>query len=201
MNETGPVHGDEADSEAAGASAVWQRVSLGAVVRPVLTAAGLVLAYYLLPMTGRLTGATLAGLAGGLAALVVLFTLQIRWIARSPHPRLRAVEALATTLSLFLLLFSTAYYLLEHAEPGSFTEPLTRTDALYFTLTVFSTVGFGDITARTDPARIVTMGQMAADILLVSVAARIVVGTVRTTVHRRSADVSPPGKENPEQHP
>jgi hypothetical protein len=39
-------------------------------------------------------------------------------------------------------------------------EPLSRTDALYYTITVFSTVGFGDITPRADLARIVTMVQM-----------------------------------------
>jgi voltage-gated potassium channel len=32
--------------------------------------------------------------------------------------------------------------------PHSIGAPLTRTDALYFTVTVFSTVGFGDITAK-----------------------------------------------------
>jgi hypothetical protein len=34
---------------------------------------------------------------------------------------------------------------MERASAASFTEPLTRTDALYFSVTVFSTVGFGDI--------------------------------------------------------
>ena len=43
---------------------------------------------------------------------------------------------------------------------SNFSEPLTRTGALYFTVTVFSTVGFGDITAKTEAARlVVTHGQ------------------------------------------
>ncbi|WP_330289735.1 hypothetical protein [Streptomyces sp. NBC_00576] len=33
---------------------------------------------------------------------------------------------------LFVLLLAASYFLLERATPGSFTEPLTRTDALYF---------------------------------------------------------------------
>ena len=38
-------------------------------------------------------------------------------------------------------------------DPGSFTEPLTRTDSLYFVVTVFATVGFGDITPLSLSAR------------------------------------------------
>ena len=59
--------------------------------------------------------------------------------------------------------YATLRPLLEENEDtisaGNFSEPLTRTDALYFTVTVFSTVGFGDITAKTEAARLVVTGQ------------------------------------------
>ena len=45
---------------------------------------------------------------------------------------------------------------------GNFSQPLNHTDALYFTVTVFATVGFGDITATTEAARLVVTGQMIA---------------------------------------
>lgn len=160
---------------------------VSAVLRPLLTATGLVLAYYLLPLDERFAGGAAVGLVGGLIAVAVLFAWQIRSITRSPYPRLRAVEALATTVSLFLLLFATTYYLLEKAEPGNFSAPLTRTDALYFTLTVASTVGFGDIVARSETARIVTMIQMVGDILLVGVATRLVVEAVQAGLRRQVA--------------
>ncbi|GHG50033.1 potassium channel family protein [Streptomyces griseocarneus] len=165
---------------------------MSVVLRPVGTATGLVLAYYLLPLDKRFEGSTAVGLVLGLAAVAALFTWQIRSIMRSSRPRLRAVEALATTVPLFLLLFAGAYYLLEQAEPGSFSEPLSRTDALYFALTVFSTVGFGDITPHAEQARIVTMVQMSGDILLVGVAAHVVVGAVQSALGRGPADGSPP---------
>jgi hypothetical protein len=56
---------------------------------------------------------------------------------------------------------------------------LTRTDALYFTVTVFSTVGFGDITAKTETARLVVTGQMIADLVILGLAIKIIVGAVR----------------------
>ena len=38
---------------------------------------------------------------------------------------------------------------------SNFGGHLTHTDGLYFTVTVLSTVGFGDITAKTEAARLV----------------------------------------------
>ncbi|MBZ4324135.1 potassium channel family protein [Streptomyces huiliensis] len=165
---------------------------MSAVLRPLGTATALVLAYYLLPLDKRFHGATALGLVLGLAAVAALFAWQIRSILRSSRPRLRAVEALATTVPLFLLLFAATYYVVEKTRPGSFTESLDRTGALYFALTVFSTVGFGDIVPRTEPARAATMVQMAGDILLLGVAAHVVVGAVQSALGRPPAGGSGP---------
>lgn len=62
---------------------------------------------------------------------------------------------------------------------GTFSQPLTRTDALYFTVTVFATVGFGDITAVTEPARVLVIGQMIADIVILGLGARIIIDAVK----------------------
>ncbi|WP_405526338.1 potassium channel family protein [Streptomyces canus] len=162
-----------------------RRASLLAVARSIGMATGLIVAYYLLPMDESFDAGTIAGLVLGLLALTALFLWQIRAIARSRYPQLRAVESLAALVTLFALLFATSYFLLERATPGSFTEPLTRTDALYFTLTVISTVGFGDITAHTETARVMTMIQMVGGLLLVGVAARVVVKAVETGQRRQ----------------
>ncbi|MEV7734394.1 potassium channel family protein [Streptomyces sp. NPDC088921] len=163
-----------------------RRTALLTVVRSTGVAAGLLVAYYLLPLDAPFDGGTVAGLVLGVIAVTALFLWQMHTVVRSPHPQLRAVEALAAVVTLIVLLFATSYFLLERATPGSFTESLTRTGALYFALTVFSTVGFGDITARTDTARVMTMIQMAGGILLAGVAARIVVRAV--AVGRRRGD-------------
>ncbi|BBC34036.1 hypothetical protein SGFS_053300 [Streptomyces graminofaciens] len=166
------------------------RVVVAGIARAVLLSVGLVTAYYLLPLDEQTTVSASVLLACGLLAVALLFLWETRVILRSPHPRLRAVEALAVTLVLFLVLFSGVYYLLERSTPGSFSEPLTRTDALYFALTTFSTVGFGDITARSQAGRVVTMVQMTGGLLLVGVAARVLVAAVQEGLSRRHREPS-----------
>ncbi|MFC8918629.1 potassium channel family protein [Streptomyces sp. NPDC047821] len=165
-----------------------RRAVVVSVARAVFIAVGLVAAYYLLPLDDRGAAGTSALLAAGLAAVLAVFGWEVRAIVRSPHPRLKAVEALAATLALFLVLFAGAYYLLDRSAPGSFSEPLTRTDALYFTLTTFSTVGFGDIAARSSTGRVLTMLQMTGGLLLVGVAARVLAGAVQAGLRRRGRE-------------
>jgi hypothetical protein len=154
----------------------------GAVVATVMVAL-----YYRLPLDGGDALAVAVQLAVGLLVFAAVVAAQAWQIARSDHPRLRAVDALATAIPLFLLVFATAYFAIGRGQPGSFSEALTRTDALYFTITVFSTVGFGDITPVTGPARVVTMFQMLADLAVFGLVARVVVGAVAAGLRRRSA--------------
>ncbi|MFI1364077.1 potassium channel family protein [Streptomyces griseochromogenes] len=162
---------------------MWATVQ--AAVRPLLITAGLITAYYLLPLDSRGAGAASVILALGLLGVGLVFAWEIRAIMRSPYPRLRAVEALVATLALFLMLFSCAYYILDSTTTGSFNEPLTRTDALYFTLSTFSTVGYGDIVARSQAARLVTMIQMSCGLLLAGIALRVLTGAVTAGLLRK----------------
>ena len=100
-------------------------------------------------------------LVSGLLILTAVLVWQLRRVSTARDPSIRTTEALAITLPLFLLLSATVYFTMATANPGNFsTNPLTRTDTLYFTVTVFSTVGFGDITAATQSARLVVTAQM-----------------------------------------
>jgi voltage-gated potassium channel len=149
--------------------------------------ATLVAIYYLLPLDRSSTWAAVTILATGLAVLVGLVVYQVRWILRSRFPGLRGVEALATSLPLFLLLFASTYVVLAALSAGNFSEPLRRSDALYFTVTVFSTVGFGDITAKTEAARLVVTGQMIVDLVAIGLAVKVIVGAVRQGRQRQPA--------------
>ena len=133
----------------------------------------------------------------GLAGLVLLVAFQVRSIIRAKYPALRAVGALATSVPLFLLLFAGTYFVMGGISEANFNEPLTRTDALYFTVTVFATVGFGDIVATTQGARVVVMGQMVAGIVTIGLGARVIVDAVKRGQQRQPGSESdaPPGEE------
>jgi hypothetical protein len=143
----------------------------------------------------------------GLLVFAGVVTWQIRAVLRSRYPGLRAIEALAAAIPLFLLVFAVAYLRMADADAGAFSEPLSRTDALYFTITVFSTVGFGDITPKTDLARVATMVQMLGDLLVVGLVLHLMVGAVKAGLQRRAAaspsvsDSSPQGPAGPPAKP
>jgi voltage-gated potassium channel len=148
-------------------------------LRAVVTASVLVALYYLLPLHGRAEASTVAGLAIGILVFIGLMVWYIRAILQSDHPGLRALEGLFIAVPVFILLFATAYYLMSRGDPASFTAPLTRTDALYFTVTIFATVGFGDISARAQSARLVVTAQMVLDLVILGLGARIILGAVQ----------------------
>ncbi len=64
-------------------------------------------------------------------------------------------------------------------------QPLTRADALYFAVTVFSTVGFGDITPKSEAARVVLIVQMLGDLALLGAGVRVLLGAVRRGQQRQ----------------
>ena len=163
-----------------------------AVLRATLTSTVLVVLYYRLPFTAVVDASTFVLLAAGLALFAAVITWQVRSILRSAYPALRAIEALGAAIPLFLLVFAAAYVKLADTQAEAFTEPLSRTDALYFTITVFATVGFGDIAPVTDAARITTMVQMVGDLLVVGLVLRVMLGAVKQGRERRAVAAGPP---------
>jgi voltage-gated potassium channel len=156
------------------------------VLRAVGTTVLLVVVYYLLPLDRRAAAPKWLGLILGVAVLVGVTAWQVRAILRSAYPTLRAIEALGVMVPLFLLAFSATYFLMAQAWQASFTQPLSRTDSIYFAVTVFSTVGFGDITAKSEAARIVVTVQMLADLAAIGLGLRVIVGAVKWARERQA---------------
>lgn len=183
--------------------ATRRRVARRAVLRPLFSVTVLVVLYYVMPLDSEMNAVTIGLLLVGLLGLVGLVAWQTYAILRSPYPAVQAVQAVAIAVPLYLVLFASAYFTLAQPNPGAFTEILSRTDALYFTLTVFTTVGFGDIAPVTELARVVTMVQMVGNLLVLGVLLRVVLGAVRIGRQRKaeSTGTELPGTSAPDAGP
>src|SRR5450432_414401 len=172
-----------------------------AALRSLAAAIVLVALYFLLPLD-HLAGVPLPViLVVGLLVLLVVTGWQLRLVVRARYPAIRAAEALATTVPLFLLLFASVYFAMARASPTSFsTHSLTRTDSLYFTVTTFSTVGYGDITATSQAARLMVTVQIILDLLVLGLGIRMFIGAVqRARQEHRDPAVPAAAPEQPRQ--
>ena len=146
------------------------------LARAVGSAVLLVVLYYVFPIEHRAHQSVALRLSAALIVFSIVLAVEVRQIAKHDQPMLRAGVAMSTIIPLFLVVFAWIYLTMSASNPASFGAHLTRTSALYFTITVFSTVGFGDITPKTDPARIVAMVQMLSDLVVLAVVVRLILG-------------------------
>jgi hypothetical protein len=149
---------------------------------------GLIAVYYLMPaglLPAHHRGAdAFLHLGIGTAVFAAILAWQARRIVGAELPELRAVEALGVVIPLFLILFATFYLSMSNASVHTFTQQLDHTRAIYFTITVFSTVGFGDITPRTDLARIVVSIQMLLDLVIIGAVVRMLLNAAQAGLAR-----------------
>jgi voltage-gated potassium channel len=139
----------------------------------------LVVVYYKAPLDASLDTASWIEFGVALLAFAVMIAWQVRAIISSDLPRLRAIQAVAVGLPLLLLMFASAYIVIAGNQPDAFTEALSRTDSLYFTVTVFATVGFGDITATSQTGRLIVTAQMILDLIVLGLGIRVFLGAVQ----------------------
>jgi hypothetical protein len=149
---------------------------LWATFRAGLTTTVLITAYFLLPFTLIGDAGYLVTFLIALAIIVAVLGLEFSRTLLSPYPRLRAVEAMMTAGPLFVVLFAAVHFLIATVNPPAYTQPMTRLDALYFTVTTFATVGYGDISPVSQVARLAALLQMVIGLLLVGVIARLLFG-------------------------
>ena len=159
---------------------------LGVALRTAFFLTLLMVVYYQAPLDRQLTFASLVLFVGALALGVLLVIFEVRGILASPFPLLRAIRVLALGLPLLLVLFAATYIVVDGQQANAFSEPLSRTDGLYFTVTTFATVGYGDISPRTELARLLVTVQMIVGLIAVGVIAKVVLGAVRVARERNT---------------
>lgn len=162
------------------------RAALGALAADALLFA----AYALIPVGPRGDALSpLLRLGGMLAVFTVAAAWQVRAVSRARYPGVRGAAAAGFLVPLFLTAFATAYHLQSFIDPDAFSERLSRLDALYFTVTVFATVGFGDIVPRSDAARAAVGVQMLLNLVVLGGVLRLLFRTAQSAQEARK----PPG--------
>jgi len=163
---------------------VW-KLGIGVLLRVSLTIAVLLTAYYLIPTRVEGGDSDVPWLILELAVFGVVVGIQVPAIVKSRYPGLRAIEALALTIVLFLLIFARLYLSNSLANPATFTVPLDHNSALYFTVTVFATVGFGDITPKTGGMQLLVTVQMLLNLAVLGLVIRLLTAAAKREVDRR----------------
>jgi ABC-type Fe3+-siderophore transport system permease subunit len=136
----------------------------------------LVAMFYVVPVKPDAEGwrLILRSIAAGVfvAGIVSLVVWQIR---RRMHYETLPLEGLAVALVAGAVAFALTDYVVAVSSDDHFDGLHTRTDALYFALSTLFTVGFGDIHARSQGARVLVIFQMIFNIVVLATGASLLV--------------------------
>jgi len=162
-----------------------RRVFIKALSRSLLLVAAVVALYFVWPEGGTPDSALeWVAVVVGMAVFIGVFVWEVGEIMSAELPEARALEALAVVATLFVVLVSTLYLFIDGQSEANFSEPLTRMGALYFTVTVFATVGFGDISPVTDGARAAVTAQMVLNAVFIGLLVKVIFGAAQATLRR-----------------
>ncbi len=157
--------------------------------RIAIAVTALLTVYFMVPLQNRdHVGVRAIAVIVGLTVFGAIFVRQMRQIRKAHYPVLRAVEAIALVATLFIVVVAGIHFTLSTVTPSSYTEVLSRLDALYFTVTTLATVGYGDITPTSGVTRSVTMIQMVLGVTLLGAGIRVSLGIAQMVAKERLHD-------------
>jgi voltage-gated potassium channel len=147
----------------------------------------LVWVYYTIPVKGTDGDSDLPWLLLELVIFGAIVGVQVPLISRARYPLLRGMESLALTILLFLLIFARVYLSNSTGDPAVFNHPLDRDTALYFTVTVFATVGFGDIVAASNAMKLLVTVQMLLNLVVFGLVIRVLTSAAQRGMARKQS--------------
>ena len=147
--------------------------------------------YYLMPVRYDDGESDVPWLLLDVALFGAVVGVQVPLIGRSRYPGLRAIEAMALSILVFLTLFARLYLSADAGDHQAFSQVLDRTTALYFTITVFATVGFGDIVAQTQATKLLVSVQMLLNLVVLGLVVRLLLLAGQRGVQRKRQDREP----------
>ena len=144
------------------------------VGRNIVVVLGCLAIYVVCPVPGKDAPPLLSWLlfGAGVTAIVYFVAALVRRRRTSPDDSGVRLEALVALVYALIIFFALTYLSLATRE-DEFVDLDNRVDALYFTVSTIATVGFGDVHAVGSAARVAVTVQMALDILVLGIAARL----------------------------
>ena len=173
---------------------LWTR-GLFVLGRVVLTVSLLCATYFMVPT--RLPAHGVPWLVLQLGVFVAVVGAQVPAIVRSRYPVLRAIESLAVLVPVYLLIFARIYLESSMIDPTGFSRPLDHVTALYFTVTVFATVGFGDVVASNQSMMLLVTVQMLANLVVLGLGIRLLTSAARRGIARRGGQTDVGERDRP----
>ena len=139
--------------------------------RPIWIFVGLLVAYYAFPLRWAAdsvlaVGASLLATVGALSLVGTVMVKELGSVRRGAPGR--GTRVLAMLLILLVMAASLTFFLLDQARPDELVGLKTRTDALYFTLSTMTTVGYGDVHAEGQLARALVCVMIVFNIVVVA---------------------------------
>jgi voltage-gated potassium channel len=143
--------------------------------------------YFVVPVSTRqpTDAIVLRGLASvaslGLLAFLIVWQLRLAL----EHGLDRRLDGLVISLVIVVMAFALGFYVVSVRDPAQLEGISTRVDALYFTLSTMTTVGYGDVHAAGQAARVMVLTQMAFNLVFVATAAAVLGAHIRATASKR----------------
>jgi uncharacterized membrane protein len=96
----------------------------------------------------------------------------------------RRVDGLFLGIVFVVLVFAFIFYVMSR-EPNQIAGLHTKVDGLYFTLSTLTTVGFGDVHAVSQPARVLVIIQLVFNGIFLAAAAGLLTSRIRAAAQAR----------------
>lgn len=155
-------------------------------LQPVIGVAAVILVYYAWPVRqegGDLVLGVLLTLVGvGLVGWAIAVQIRRHVVLGEPV----GLPALVTLLGAVLVVFAYGYYRLEISDPGQMDGLETKTDSLYFTMQLLTTVGLGDVSAQGQVARTLALVQMTFDLVFIAAGGSLLAGSIKEQIGKRN---------------
>ena len=151
-----------------------------------LILAAVVVVYFVAPVSREPDRGTVLRILLSILVLALLVAGVVRQLRLHLDDQDRRVDGLIVSIMVVMTVFSMCYFTLQQRDPGQFAELETRLDALYFTATTASSVGYGDVHAVGQVARALVLVQIVFNVVFIGTAVALLSSRIRAVASARA---------------